>query len=91
MRKLLLLAFAMFLVVGCNSSSSKVDDRPTINMEASRFFKVYLDDSDYSFYVDKETRVMYFVIHPTPSYVGYMSVFVDSVGKPILYEGEIPE
>ena len=91
MRKLLLLAFAMLLVVGCNSSSSKVDDKPIINMEASRFFKVYLDDSDYSFYVDKETRVMYFVIHPTASYVGYMSVFVDSVGKPILYEGEIPE
>jgi hypothetical protein len=91
MRKLLLLAFAMLLILGCNSSSSKVDDKPTINMEASRFFKVYLDDSDYSFYVDKETRVMYFVIHPTLSYVGYMSVFVDSVGKPILYEGEIPE
>ena len=38
--------------------------------------------------VDKETRVIYLKIYDNGH--GFMNIFVDSDGRPILYEGELP-
>lgn len=94
MKKSLLLVLAALILVGCDFSSSpgpKENLGMTSSIKSSRFFTVYLDDTDYGFIVDKETRVQYLWHQPFATHEGFMSVFVDSLGKPILYEGDIPE
>ena len=65
---------------------SEKDLRTNTNWE--RFIEIYGGDG-YHIIIDKETRVQYLKFNR--GYDGYMSVFLDSEGKPILYEGKFPK
>ena len=89
MKKLLIIICAAFLLVGCFSAPSSPEEEKQVkeNVSTNRFFTVNLGGS-FHILVDRETRVQYIMYHPG-IYEGYMSTLVDSLGKPILYEGEI--
>ena len=87
MRKLLIISVA-FLLMGCFSAPSSPEAKQVKEtVSTDRFFTVNLSGG-FEILVDRETRVQYLLYTPN-MYNGYMSVMMDSLGKPILYEGEI--
>ena len=91
MKKLLIIICAAFLLMGCFSAPASNEEVRQVkeNVDTDRFFTVNLGQG-FQILVDKETRVQYLMYSPS-MYTGYMSTLVDSLGRPILYDGKIPE
>ena len=91
MKKLLIIICAAFLLMGCFSAPASNDEVKQVkeNMNTDRFFTVRLGQG-FQILVDRETRVQYLMYSPS-MYTGYMSTLVDSLGKPILYDGKFSE
>lgn len=89
MKKLLIIICAAFLLMGCFSAPPSPEEAKQVkeSVNTSRFFIVNLGDC-FQILVDRDTRVQYIMYAPEYNQ-GFMSVWVDSLGKPILYEGEI--
>jgi hypothetical protein len=89
MKKLLIIICVAFLIIGCFSAPPSPEEAKQVkeNLKTSRFFVTNLGDG-FNVVVDRETRVQYILYAPDP-HRGYMSTLVDSLGKPILYEGKI--
>ena len=105
MKKLLILIAACFMLVCCNEDSKEPQERKAMYMNPSdyekelvmdpgRFFviripQVYYELRCTKIIVDGETRVQY-LYHPS-SISHSLTVLVDSTGKPLLYNGELPK
>ena len=91
MKKLLIIICAAFLLMGCFSAPASNNEVKQVkeNVDTDRFFTVSLGQG-FQILVDRETRVQYLMYSPS-MYTGYMSTLVDSLGKPILFNGNFPE
>lgn len=87
MRKILSLILCLMLscsLVGCGGS----DDYPDYITIAGRpYLRIDIEGDDYIL-VDVEYKTQYFFMQH--GYGDTMTLLVDSEGKPLLYEGEIP-
>jgi len=105
MKKLLILIAACFMLVCCNEVPENPSERKAADMnpgdynselvmDAGRFFVVRIPQEYYELrttkvIVDSETRVQY-LYHPGLT-THTLTVLVDSTGKPLLYNGELPK
>jgi hypothetical protein len=82
----LALVLVMCLAVFCSCEQYLNQEETKQGGEAKdRFFEIYYNKSYSSgVFVDKETRVQYFV-----NYHGGITPLIDENGKPLLYEGEL--
>ena len=76
------------------SKMSPSDYQKEMVVDAGRFFVIRLPQEYFALrsskvIVDRETRVQYFYHPGTTSHT--LTVLVDSVGKPLLYTGELPK
>lgn len=88
MKKLICLAlvFLMCFAVLCSCEQYEAQAEAKEKDEVQdRFVEIYYNKSYSSgVFVDKETRVQYFV-----NYHGGITALIDENGKPLLYEGEL--
>lgn len=90
MKKILSLILCLMLscsLVGCENISTTGDI--IFKQLWGRTFMI-LYEEDYRVYVDIDEKTQYLYITETGSYRGGLELLVDSEGKPLLYEGEIP-
>lgn len=89
---LILVLPVCLLFTGCGTKSENYQDNSSERFVIIEKIQDNFQDTDgnpVSFYiiVDKETKIMYFMV--SGNYRFCMETMVDSDGKPLLYEGEL--
>ena len=90
MKKILSLILCLMLncsLIGCGGSESSDDYPVYITIAGRPYLRIDIENDDYIL-VDVEYKTQYWFMQH--GYGDTMTLLVDSEGKPLLYEGEIP-